>query len=74
MNILNKLNKEYQIEIKNNIAYDLQDNNNIIATSKQELIEFYIDSFKYKIECLFDDEIEIKHHYVDIIKQLEALN
>lgn len=72
MNILDKLNSEYQIEVKNNIAYDMQEKN-IIATSKKELVQFYIDSFKYKTECLFDDETETKKHYKNIIEQLEKL-
>ena len=73
MDILDELNTEYQIKVENNIAYDLQDKENIIATNKQELVGFYIDSYKYKIECLFDDETETKEHYKNIIKQLEKL-
>jgi hypothetical protein len=72
MNILDRLNEEYQIEVKDNIAYDMQEKS-IIARSKQELIQFYIDSFKYKAECLFEDEVETRNNYENIIKQLENL-
>ena len=72
MNILDRLNEEYQIEVKDDIFYDMQEKS-IIARSKQELIQFYIDSFKYKAECLFEDEAETKNNYENIIKQLENL-
>jgi hypothetical protein len=73
MSILDKLNAEFEIKVINNVAYDMQDGENIIATNKQELVQFYIDSFKYKKECLFVDETEVKKHYDNVIKQLENL-
>ena len=73
MNILEKLNKDFQIEVRDDIAYDMQIDGNVIATSRQALIQFYIDSFKYKIECLFDDETETRKNYEDTIQQLKKL-
>ena len=73
MNILDKLNTEYQIKVENNTAYDMQNNGEIIATSKQDLAQFYINSYEYKAECLFDDEIGVYERYKDIMKQLKEL-
>ena len=73
MDILNRLNDDFNIKLVNGIAYDLQCNNEIIANSKKELIQFYIESYKYKIDCLFNDETDTKKHYESIIKQLETL-
>lgn len=73
MDILNNLNLEYEIEERNGIFYDMQICGEIIANSKKELIQFYIEDFKYKIEMLFNCEIEAKKHYINVIKQLERL-
>ena len=73
MNVLDKLNKEFLIEVKDGIAYDMQDVGEIIATNKQDLIQFYIDCFNYKMEMVSDDEVETKNHYTNIIEQLKEL-
>lgn len=73
MDILNRLNGDFNIKLVNGIAYDLQCNNEIIAHSKKELIQFYIESYKYKIDRLFNDETDTKKHYEQIIRQLETL-
>lgn len=73
MNILNKLNSQYQIEVKNNIAYDKQEKN-ILARSKQELVQFYIDSFEYKKESLFNNENKTRKRYNNIIKKLKKIS
>ena len=73
MDILKRLNDDFNIKLESGIAYDLQCNNEIIAHSKKELIQFYIESYKYKIDCLFNNETDVKKHYKSIIKQLETL-
>ena len=73
MDILKKLNSDFQIQIINGVAYDLQLDNEVIAKNKEELIQFYIGSFKYKLELAFDDDSETKTNYKNTIEKLNII-
>ena len=72
MDLLSKLNKEWDIKVENDIAYLMEDNT-IIAHNQKELIEWYIEAFDYKHSLTFEDETETRKHYINIINELKEL-
>lgn len=69
--LLLKLNEEYNIKVENGIAYFIEDNT-IIAHNQKELIEFYIENFEYKYALTFEEELETREHYANIINKLRV--
>lgn len=72
MDLLLKLNKDFDIKVENDIAY-LAEDNTIIANNQKELIEWYIEAFEYKYSLTFEGETKTREHYINIINKLKEL-
>ena len=73
MDLLLELNKMFNIEVENDVAYFAEDNTIIIANNQKELIEWYIECYENKYNLTFEGETETREYYTKIINELKEL-